>query len=159
VLGIRTRQLNGAFPYPAMTDNQLRSWNHIELFASNIGEHSQYGSLPRWGNPAAGTRNLARAYLAVNCANCHLPGGPTPSSIDLRYGVPASSMGVVTVDPSFGDLGLPNPYIVWPGIKESSVLWERLRVLDGNRMPRLGSNLVDQEGVDVVGQWIDDGAD
>lgn len=159
VLGIRARQLNGGFAYPAMTDNQLRAWNHIGLFTANIGAHSQYGSLPRWGNPTAGTRDLARAYLAVNCAHCHLPGGPTTSSMDMRYGVPTPSMGVVNVDPASGDLGLPNPYLVWPGIKESSVLWERMRVQGTNRMPPIGSNLVHQDGVDVVGQWIDDGAD
>ena len=48
--------------------------------------------------------------------------------------------------------------IVWPGAKESSVLWHRMGVLDTNRMPPLGSNLVDAAGAAVVGEWIDDGA-
>jgi hypothetical protein len=110
------------------------------------------------GDPAADVTDLARAYLAANCAQCHLPGGPTPVTIDLRYGVPSVSMGLINVAPSAGDVGLLNPYLVWPGLKESSVLWERMRVLDGNRMPNLGSLLIDQEALDIVGQWIDDGA-
>ena len=33
--------------------------------------------------------------------------------------------------------------------------WERMRRLDADRMPPLATQLVDDAGVDVVGQWID----
>ena len=32
----------------------------------------------------------ARAYLHTNCAQCHRPGGPTPTDLDLRYSTPLS---------------------------------------------------------------------
>jgi hypothetical protein len=35
------------------------------------------------------------------------------------------------------------------------VLWERMRRLDGNRMPPLGTHRVDQPAVDLIGEWID----
>ena len=38
MLGIRTLQLNRDFDYDAMTDNQLRAWNHIGLFDRDIGD-------------------------------------------------------------------------------------------------------------------------
>ena len=43
------------------------------------------------------------------------------------------------------------------GVKESSVLWERIRRLDGTRMPTLGSSLVDAQAEALLGTWIDNG--
>ncbi len=156
VLGVRTRQLNASFPYPTVVDNQLRSWNHIGLFQWDIGPASAYGALPRLQDAASPVASRARAYLDANCAYCHRLGGPTPVSVDLRYGIPLAQMNAILVPPSAGDLGLLNPFIVAPGSKETSVLWERMRLLNSNRMPPLGTSLVHDEAVDVVGQWIDE---
>ncbi len=155
VLGVRTRQLNAGFAYPKAVDNQLRSWNHIGLFDWDIGPASAYGALPRLEDAAAPVAARARAYLDANCAYCHRLGGPTPVSVDLRYGIPLAQMNAILVPPSAGDLGILNAFIVAPGSKETSVLWERMRLLDSNRMPPLGSSLEHSEAVDVVGQWID----
>jgi hypothetical protein len=55
-------------------------------------------------------------------------------------------------------VGLTNPFIVTPGNKEASVLWERLRLLNDDRMPPLGSELPHSTAIDVIGEWIDAGA-
>jgi uncharacterized repeat protein (TIGR03806 family) len=159
VLGVRTLQLNGDFAYPAAADNQLRSWNHIGLFTSDIGDHAQYGALADPSDGAAPLADRARSYLDANCANCHRPTGPPPTAIDLRHGVLLASMNLVDVTPTGGDLGLVNARLVASGSKERSVLWERLRRTDANRMPPLASSVVHGEGVDLVGQWIDAGPD
>ena len=57
--------------------------------------------------------------------------------------------------PAVGDLGIVNAEIIAAGEKERSVLWQRMQALNTDRMPPLASHLVDSEGVDVVGQWID----
>jgi hypothetical protein len=63
---------------------------------------------------------------------------------------------VVGALPQAGDLGIPNARIVAPMSKETSVLWERMRSLDdAERMPPLASHLVDDDGVDLIGAWID----
>jgi uncharacterized repeat protein (TIGR03806 family) len=157
VLGVRTRQLNRDFDYPAMLDNQLRSWNHVAFFTTDIGDHGQYDALPDPADPAAPATGRARAYLDANCAMCHRPGGPTPVTIDLRYGIASSTMGIVDVVPTAGDLGLTNARLVAPGSKETSTLWERMRRLDATRMPPLASSVVDATAVDVIGVWIDSG--
>lgn len=157
VLGVRTGQLNRDFDYPTQTDNQLRSWNHIGLFTTDVGAAGGHERWPDPLDPLAGTpAQRARAYLAANCAQCHLPGGPAPGSLDLRYPTPDALMNAIGVVPSQGDLGLFEARIVKPGVKEESVLWERMRRLDATRMPPLGSRLVHAGAVDLVGDWIDD---
>ena len=153
VLGVRTAQLNGDFDYPAATDNQLRSWNNIGLFTTDVGPAA---NLPAWPDPlgSASLASRARSYLAANCANCHQPGAQVPTPIDLRFGTLLGDMGIVDERPQ-DDLGLSNPWIVRPGNKDASTLWHRMGRTDNSRMPRIGSNEVHDPGVALIGAWID----
>lgn len=158
VLGIGTAQLNGAYPYPLATANQLTTLNHIGLFSADIGPAAGY---PVRVDPADGRQPLAaraRAYLDSNCAQCHQPGGPAPTDIDLRATTPIASTNLVGVTPQAGDLGIAGARRIVAGDRARSVLWERMRRLDANRMPNLASHVVDADGVALVGQWIDAGA-
>ncbi|MHC4408105.1 MAG: PQQ-dependent sugar dehydrogenase [Planctomycetota bacterium] len=154
LLAVQANQLNRDFAYAAQTDNQLRAWNHIGLFDTNVGDSAQYAALP----DPLGTADLdmrARAYLQANCAGCHLPAGPTAVNIDLRYETAQSAMNLFGVTPSDGSLGLPNERRAVAGNKESSSLWERMRRRDQYGMPPIGSHLVDDAGVALIGAWID----
>ena len=51
-------------------------------------------------------------------------------------------MNAVDVLADFDDLGLPEPYRIKTGDRESSILWERMRRLDAYRMPPLASSIV-----------------
>jgi uncharacterized repeat protein (TIGR03806 family) len=156
-LGIRYSQLNKGFQYSKVEDNQLRAWNNIGLFSPSLAE-SRIHELPAHEDPYGNTGTLeqrARAYLDVNCASCHLPMGPAPGSMDMRSQTGAVDMNLFGVKPSEGGLGLSNPHRILSGTKESSVLWERMRRTDGSRMPELGSTLVDKNGVQLIGSWID----
>jgi len=155
-LGLATRQLNRDFDYGAVTDNQLHTLDHIDYFDAAIGSPSQYGAYPALDDAGAPVATRARAYLAVNCAQCHRPGGPTPVDLDLRFDTSNGSMRAIGVAPQAGDLGIgAAARIVAAGDKESSVLWQRMQRLDGNRMPPLASHRVDDAAVAVVGSWID----
>jgi mono/diheme cytochrome c family protein len=149
-----TRGVNRDFDYGAVTDNQLRTLNHINYFSANIGASTQYQAYPPMDDTNATVATRARAYLAVNCSQCHRTGG-TMSSMDFRFDTPDASMNAIGVVPNAGNLDLPNARIIARGSKESSVLWERIRRTDGTRMPPLGTHRVDQEAVDLIGQWID----
>ncbi len=155
VLGPRTRQLNRDFAYPAATDNQLRSWNNIDLFSTDIGDAGAYAALPALDDTATAVAERARAYLAVNCAQCHQPGGPAPTDLDLRFDTALTDMNALDELPSAGDLGVTDARIIAPGDRSRSVLWLRMGVLDGNRMPPLGSHKVDDAAITVMGDWID----
>jgi len=155
LLGVRTRQLNRNFDFVEVTDNQLRSYDHIGLFSTSIGAPSQYGAYPGLDDASASLAVRARAYLEVNCAQCHRPNGPTPVSLDLRFDTSDAQMNALGVAPQAGTLGIPAARIVDQGSKETSVLWERMRRLDDTRMPPLSSHRVDDGGVELVGAWID----
>jgi uncharacterized repeat protein (TIGR03806 family) len=155
VLGVRAAQINRDFDYPAMTDNQLRAWNHIRLFGGSIGAASQYAALADPLDPAADVEARARSYLDANCAMCHRPSGPTPLNLDLRAETALAGMNAIDVMPTQGNLGITGARRIATGTKEASVLWERLRRLDGTRMPPLASLRVDEDAVDLIGEWID----
>ena len=154
-MGVRTRQLQRDFDYGNLVDNQLRSWNHIGLFSTHLVDLESYEAFPGLLDDSASAESRARAYLDVNCAHCHQESGPTNVMVDLRYDVAADSMNAFGVPPLGDDLGLENALLIRPGVKESSVLWERMRRLDATRMPSLGSTEVDAAAVQAVGEWID----
>jgi uncharacterized repeat protein (TIGR03806 family) len=149
VLGIRTRQLNRDFDYPALTDNQLRSWRHIQLFMADIGDFTRYEALADPSDTAATTDERARAYLQANCSFCHLPNGPAPVDMDLRYGLPIAQMRIVGVPAVAGGTR------VNPGSSATSLLWERMSARGLAQMPPLATNLVDTAGADLLALWID----
>lgn len=155
ILGVRARQLNRDLAFPLRSDNQLRTWNHIVLFTTDIGPADRFGVIAAFDDATLSLEERSRAYLEVNCAHCHLPGGPAPGDMDLRLDSPRSSMALFEVRPISGDLGLPDAYRAKSGVKESSVLWERLRRTDDKRMPPLATSVIDGEAVATLGMWID----
>jgi uncharacterized repeat protein (TIGR03806 family) len=157
VLGPRSRQLNRDFDYEQQRDNQLRSWNHIGLFTADIGVESRYEALPDPQDSSLPSADRARSYLAANCSMCHQPFGTAPVPLDLRYGTPVDEMNALGFPAATPLIG-PDSVLIKPGVKEESVLWERIRRRDHHRMPPLGSSVVDDAAVKLIGEWIDAGA-
>lgn len=152
VLGVRTAQLNGG---PA--ENQLQTLNAAGFFDRDIGAVSQYATLPDpFGNAALAQR--ARAYLETNCAQCHQPGGGTPVDLDLRARTPIGQTQTVGV-PGVGEsVGGAVTRIV-AGSRQTSLVWTRINTtVEGERMPPLSTHVIDTQGVNLIGQWIDAGA-
>jgi uncharacterized repeat protein (TIGR03806 family) len=156
-LGPETAQLNNELSYPqtSRTANQLTTLDAIALFPQTIGDPAV---LPVLADPTDMTQPLrerARAYLHTNCAQCHRPGGPTPSSLDFRYTTLLAQTGACDALPQAGDLGLgATARLVRPGDPDMSVLAARMNRRDANAMPPLGSNLVDADGVALIRDWI-----
>ena len=123
VLGVKTRQLNHAFAYPSgVTDNELRTWNHLGLFDTNLDE-AELENFPALANTDDLTRSLAdraRSYLDANCANCHRPRG-TVATFDARYDTPLAQQllvgGHVLIDER-----IDNPRIIAPNDRWRSIL-------------------------------------
>lgn len=158
VLGLRTGQLNGEFAYGSVTDNQLRSLNHIGVFSRDIGE--EYAAFPRWPNPLDESEDLearARAYLAANCSHCHRPDGVDRADFDVRFEVPTSQSRTVDISPSLGRLDAEpeRARIILPGSADASTLYLRTQNFSSFRMPPLATSVLDQAGTEVLRRWID----
>ncbi|NJN50614.1 MAG: hypothetical protein HC809_01290, partial [Gammaproteobacteria bacterium] len=123
--------------------------------SADIGAATQYGVYAALDDTAVPATMRARTYLDVNCAQCHQPNGGTGVAMDLRFDIAANAMGAIGATPQRGDLGIGGARIIDAGSKETSVLWQRMRALDSNRMPPIASHRIDDEGVTVVGDWID----
>ena len=156
-LGLEAAQLNRDFTYASTgrTANQLRTLDAITMFTTPLGDPALQPSMPDPLDASAPLAQRARAYLHTNCANCHRTGGPTPSSIDLRFTTLLSSTNACGVSPTSGDLGIgAAARIIAPGSAANSVLVARMNRRDATAMPPLASAIVDAQGVALVQQWI-----
>ncbi len=157
-LGPETAQFNKAFTYPStgITANQLSTIDPVMRFTSPLPGPVE--SLPSMADPTDTSADLgerARAWLHTNCASCHRPNGPTPSTMDLRYTTLLGSTNACDAVPLGGDLGIANARIIAPGDAARSVLVNRTARRDSAAMPPIGSALVDDAGLVLLTSWID----
>src|SRR5262245_53014185 len=151
-LGIRTGQLRRS----VAGHDQLAQLGSSGVLRDYDAQDSAIAA--PWPDPADTNADLdarAHSWLATNCAQCHLPGGPAPTTFDLRFTTPLAATGLLDALPQRGDLGISNARLVAPGDHARSVLWERLRRRDAFAMPPLGSHEVDPLGQALIAQWID----
>lgn len=153
VLGLSAPQLAGG----EGEDSQLLRWLREGVLEVPEGvDVTEVAAHPDPFDESAPLEDRARAYLDVNCAMCHRPNGPGNASIDLRSTTGLADTGMIDVAPGQGHMGLENARIVAPGAPERSVLLERIRTLGSGRMPSIGSHVVDEAGVELLVQWIQD---
>ncbi len=156
-LGPEIAQLNGSFVYPStlIEANQLNTLDHIGLFTNGLSD--QLSNLPALVAPStsgAPVGRKARSYLHSNCSGCHRPGGPVQSNADFRFSTPVEAMSVCDVPPNLGDLGVTGAELLTPGDPLNSIISLRVHSLDINRMPPLGTVVVDTDGTGVIDTWI-----
>ena len=100
---------------------------------------------------------FARAYLDVNCAHCHQPGGSASNSgLDLRWEQDdpyAIGIGKPPVAAGRGAGGLL--VSIAPGEPDRSIILHRMASVEpGVAMPELGRASVDEDAIEVMRRWI-----
>jgi uncharacterized repeat protein (TIGR03806 family) len=156
VLGVKTRQLNRDYSYPSeVTDNELRSWNHIGLFepAISAAELARLPAMAASDDTSRGLEDRARSYLDANCSHCHHPGG-TVAYFDARYTTPLAQQGLIN-GPVLIDQGIDSPRVISPHDVWRSIAFMRVNTDGDIRMPPLARETIDQKGVALLSQWID----
>jgi uncharacterized repeat protein (TIGR03806 family) len=155
VLGVKTRQLNRSFTYPSgVTDNELRTWNHLGLFAPAFEEEEvlKFAALAGTDNHARSLDDRARSYLDANCAQCHRPGG-TVANFDARYDTPLEKQALID-GPVLIDQGIDRPRVISPHDIWRSIAYMRVDTVGDIRMPPLARETIDQKGVQLLREWI-----
>jgi putative heme-binding domain-containing protein len=90
----------------------------------------------------------------VNCSFCHQIHAGGTATIDLTHDVELDKAKLIDVRPSQGTFGLSDARLVAPHDPLASVLLYRISKTGGGRMPRVGSELVDEQAVAMIAEWI-----
>ncbi len=157
-LGPEIAQLNGSLSYAetGRTANQLDTLAGVGMFSAPLPGPS--GSLPALVDPSDSGESLsdrARAWLHTNCSQCHRPGGPTPSGMDLRFSTALNATNACDAAPQSGSFGIANARLIAPGDAARSVVIYRANHRDASGMPPIGSGIVDAAGVALLSDWVE----
>jgi uncharacterized repeat protein (TIGR03806 family) len=116
-------------------------------------------SLPVWAarTDSDAAAPLARAYLDVNCAHCHQPGGGASNSgLDLRWEQhDPHAIGIAKPPVAAGRGSGGHKVSIAPGDPDASILLYRMASTEpGVAMPEIGRSSNDADGLAVVRAWI-----
>ncbi|MSU60285.1 MAG: hypothetical protein EXS35_19295, partial [Pedosphaera sp.] len=163
ILGPKTRQLNGDYTYPStpdptgaggVTDNQLRTWNHLGLFNPALDENSisNFPATVPLTHTNATLETRWRSYIDSNCAQCHRPKG-VQAYFDARFDTPLTHQGLINGIVN-ENLGLTGAKVIVPTNLFKSIMRVRDHLVGPGQMPPLAKNLVDTNAIAVLDAWI-----
>ena len=136
--GVLDRRGNDGKPLPTYTATDLKAERKLT-------------------NPAEATASLddrAKGYFHANCGHCHRFGGGGAVDFELHAFADLASPKLIGAKPVRGTFDLPDARLIAPGDPERSTVHYRMAKFGTGRMPHVGSEYVDELGVDVVGRWI-----
>ena len=130
-IGPKARALN----YVVNGQNQLSNFAEAGIL-TNLPALSEVVVLPDWEDTSYSLEERARAYMDINCAHCHQPGGSYPfGGVDFRF-----------------ELSLEETNI----FARKEFIRSRINSdVDNFRMPFIGTTIKHVEGVDMLNQFID----
>ncbi|MCH1930704.1 hypothetical protein L9G16_10960 [Shewanella sp. A25] len=141
-----------------LAKNQLSLWSERGQLLG-LPDLSSVGKTYPLNDTSADLTARAKGYLDVNCAHCHNPNGyASISGLRLGFYVDHTTYpyGICKQPPGWdgGPRGLD--YDIVPGNADHSILLYRQTLSEAkDRMPPIGRALEHQEGVELIGQWID----
>ncbi|HEX5442172.1 MAG TPA: hypothetical protein VFW87_00025 [Pirellulales bacterium] len=162
-IGLQARHLNRSFDYGAgqsgsklAKENQLMHWARVGAL-TGAPKTSEAPKLVAWDDAKAPLDQRARAWLEINCAHCHQPGGNAQNSgLDLRVAQSdRMKLGVLKPPVAAGTGSGGKQYDIVPGKPDDSILLFRMQSTHPDiMMPELGKRLVPEEAVDLIRTWI-----
>ena len=152
-IGPKARNMDLGLSYSDKPQNQLAKWHDLGWIDQNIDfmKMVNYSSL----NEDIGDR--ARAYLEINCAHCHIPGGAadTTGLYLMLEETNKKSLGFYKKPVAAGKASFNLKYSIVPKKPNQSILLRRMESMDpGIMMPESGRALKHAEGIEVISEWI-----
>lgn len=155
-IGPKPRNLNTVNTYDNTSQNQLEKMiahNMIE----NVPDLDSIVSTAEWDNDEFSLNDRAMAYLDINCAHCHNHQGPASTSgLFLDYHeTDRKKLGIYKSPIAAGRGSGGLLFNIVPGKPDESIFIFRMESTDpGILMPESGRQIVHQEGVELIKEWI-----
>ncbi len=151
-LGTNLLNLNVMTKSGDLPQSQLFNLRNLGVFANEVPFQAHFANSD---NEAVSVNRQAREYLEVNCSGCHRPDAPAGrAQLNFLSTTPLAKTHACNVSSWIDDLGLADALIISPGKPENSILLKRLSSRGTYQMPPLGSNLVPEEGAQLIEHWI-----
>ncbi len=162
-LAFQSPQLDSDGEFGGIRENQVRAFKHLGLLISTpppqgkadpVASSREKLVLTNPYDVSAALGERARSYLDVNCSTCHRFGGGGSALFDVRKELSPDKLNLIDAKPNLGGFGLTDAKLVCPGDPNSSVLLYRISKLGRGRMPHIGSDVVDTNGLALIRAWI-----
>lgn len=155
-LGIKPQNINANFTYASGEANQLDKLIELGFLEDNLPQN--ISSVVDWEDINASLLDRARAYLDINCGNCHMDGGQADyRGLRLSYSDTENNpdnLGIC-IDADTPIPGFPGTKLFEPGNASASINLYRMEIVDSQyTMPQIGRNLTHDEGVQLIEEWI-----
>ena len=154
-LSFNTRQLNRTHAYGSETPNQIDALAGAGYLTPGTAPATT-NTLPAFvpaDDTATSLEWRVRSYLAVNCGQCHQPGGAAIGYWDARATSPTDSAGLINGS-LVNDGGDPANRWCVPGDTPHSMVLKRIMGASGQRMPPLATHERDLTAEAMIADWI-----
>jgi uncharacterized repeat protein (TIGR03806 family) len=159
ILGVRTRQIAKPVndPLTGDTGDQIWQWSERGWFSESFTPE-QIARLPRHPNlddQTASLEDRVRAYLDVNCSNCHQPNSGIHANLDLRIETEIGRTNLLNGN-VLKTFGIPGAQAIHVGSPDQSILYRRFTSGDpGEVMPPIAHRRVDRGAQAIMAAWIE----
>ena len=152
-IGPKARNMNLTLSYDDEPQNQLAKWHDLGWIDQDI----DFMKMINYSSLNEDIEDRARAYLEINCAHCHIPGGAadTTGLYLMLEETNKKSLGFYKKPVAAGKASFNLKYSIVPKKPNQSILLRRMESMDpGIMMPESGRALKHVEGIEVISEWI-----
>jgi glucose/arabinose dehydrogenase len=163
-LSFNTRQLNKEHPYGAQTLNQIAALRDAKTaggadagYFTAATAPSTVSTLAAYAPASDASTSLewrVRSFLAVNCSQCHQPGGTATGYWDARATTPTDLANLIDGNLVNDLADTSNKWCKSSGDLAHSMILKRLAGNGVQRMPPLGTNERNLEAEQLLSDWI-----
>jgi uncharacterized repeat protein (TIGR03806 family) len=160
-IGIKPQNLNFNYTYGTSSQNQLTKWIEQGYLENSFTLPTENNTTIDYNDTSKSLEKRARSYVDINCAHCH-QNGKHCDYRPMRFAFSETgnvngltNMGVCVDTQDMQDFAPALSKIVTPGNVNRSMLYHRLNTTnEAYRMPLHGRTVIHEEGLTLIGQWI-----
>lgn len=160
-IGIKPQNLNFNYTYGSNSQNQLTKWIDQGYLESNFTLPIESNTSIDYSDTSKPLEKRVRSYLDINCAHCHQNGKHCDyRPMRFAFNETGNTNGLVNMGLCVDTQDMQNfapalGKIVTGGNINRSMLYHRINTTNETyRMPLHGRTIIHEEGVNLIGQWI-----